>query len=79
MEALNNSVQMCVCVYMTITRCTDSEAFKPLTVMYFTSMSVFLSSSAIISLWNLFNYSRRRWKRHQEEERTAQIRNWVEG
>lgn len=79
MEASNNSVCMCVCVcvYMTLTRCTDS--FKPLTVMYFTSMSVFLSSSAIISLWNLFNYRRRRWKRHQEEERTAQIRNWVEG
>lgn len=75
MEALNNSVY--VCVYMTITRCTASKAFKPLTVMYLTSMSVFLSSSAIISLWNLFNYRRRRWK--VEEERTAQIRNWVEG
>lgn len=61
----------CVCLHnngvMLLTH-TDSETFKPLTVMYFTSMSVFLSSSAIISLWNLFNWRRRRWKSDQGEK-----------
>lgn len=37
---------------------TEKRQKKTLTVMYLTSMSVFLSSSAIISRWNLLNF---RW------------------
>lgn len=38
--------------------CTHAHTQKLLTVMYLTSMSVFRSSSVIISLWNLLNF---RW------------------
>lgn len=39
---------------------------KILTVMYLTSMSVFLSSSAIISRWNLLNFRRGGVRRREE-------------
>jgi len=64
-----------------------ARAHKWLTVMYFTSMSVFLSSSDIISLWNLLNFRRRRGRgrrgRGNEEKRgkedTLVILNFMRG
>lgn len=50
----------------------ERNAQELLTVMYLTSMSVFLSSSDIISRWNLLNFrwrKRRRRERRGEEER----------
>lgn len=51
-----------------------------LTVMYLTSMSVFLSSSAIISRWNLLNFRRRRkeWGRSKRREHMQMIREWTQ-
>lgn len=47
----------------------QTRAQKLLTVMYLTSMSVFLSSSVIISLWNLLNF---RWGGEGARERRGE-------
>lgn len=50
-------------------RRTHTDTHGLLTVMYLTSMSVFLSSSVIISLWNFLNFRWGGWWTREERGR----------